>query len=326
MIGHSKGRLPITVHSATFLGDIHSTTTHCLRDNGFNGQIGGVTLLTYGDTMFRDSSYSNTFRGMTSDSVAQATSNPLHVTDVLLDGGGWPQQFCPLNPAWNEDKSVHAMGITNVVETSPRKGILFFLKNHRPGGVDNLVGAGVATVTMRGNTPSCTRLAEYWWDGKTEPHYGDVGCVKFGNHIYAYGHGNASKEFVYVCRVLISSATNLSAYEYWNGSRWQKERLYNVSGKEGIFWQIQSGQVIWNPYYDCLMFVHSNNFMDNQILAMTASSPTGPWSSPVTLHKVPSGAVYSATPHPNYDWTGKTLVCSYTKHPNILQAVKITFK
>ncbi|KAJ8101162.1 hypothetical protein POJ06DRAFT_89985 [Lipomyces tetrasporus] len=321
----TKGRLPINVTSASLLGDIYSTTTYCLRDNGFNGRIGDVTLISYGDTMFRDSSYTDKFCGMTSDSVAIATSNPLQVIDVLLDSGGWPEQFCPLNPAWNEDKSVDAMGITNIVETGPGRGIVYFLKNHRPGGVNNLVGAGVATVTMHGNRPSCTRLAEYWWDGKTEPHYGDICALKFGNHIYAYGHGPTSAEFVYVCRVLTSRATDLSAYEYWNGSSWQKERLYNVSEKEKIFWQIQSGQIIWSPYYDCLLFVYSNNFLDNQILAVTASSPTGPWSSPFTLHKVPTGKTYSATPHPNYDWTGKTLVCTYTKHPNALQAVKITF-
>ncbi|KAK9235267.1 hypothetical protein V1525DRAFT_410499 [Lipomyces kononenkoae] len=325
-MGPPKGKLPVAVDSATLLGDIYSTTTHCVRDNGFNGQIGGYTLLSYGDTMFRDQDYSDTFRGMTSDSVAHATSDPLRVTDVLLDESGWPRQFCPLNPAWNEDISVDAMGITNVVETSPGQGILFFLKNHRPGGVDHLVGAGVATVKMHGNSPVCTRLAEYWWDGKTEPHYGDICAVKFGDHIYAYGHGNASAEFVYVCRVLASCATNLASYEYWNGSQWQKDRLYNVSEKESVFWQIQAGQVFWNPYYDCLIFVHSNNFMDNQILAKTASSPTGPWSAPVTLYKVPSGQVYSAAPHPNYDETGKTLVCTYTKYPNQLQAVKVTFK
>ncbi|KAK9366868.1 hypothetical protein V1509DRAFT_628170 [Lipomyces kononenkoae] len=325
-MGHARGKLPIAVNSATLLGDIYSTTTNCIRDNGFNGQIGGYTLLSYGDTMFRDPEYSDAFRGMTSDSVAHATSDPLRVTDVLLDGSGWPQQFCPLNPAWKEDMSVDAMGITNVVETSPGRGVLFFLKNHRPGGVNNLVGAGVATVTMHGNVPTCTRLAEYWWDGKTEPHYGDICALKFGDYIYAYGHGNASAEFIYVCRVLASSATNLAAYEYWNGSDWQKDRLYNVSGKESVFWQIQAGQVFWNPYYNCLIFVHSNNFMDNQILAKSSSSPTGPWSEPVTLYKVPSGQVYSAAPHPNYDSTGKTLVCTYTKYPNQLQAIKVTFK
>ncbi|KAK9372339.1 uncharacterized protein V1513DRAFT_427659 [Lipomyces chichibuensis] len=321
-----KGTLPPAVVSDTFLGHIHSTTTYCIRDNGFNGSIGNITLLTYGDTLYRDSNYSNKFRGIVANSVAQATSNPLQVVDVLLNSKGWPQQFCPFNSVWNESITTDAIGVTNIVETGSGTGIVFFLKNHRAGGIDRIIGAGVATVTMSGNVPSCTRLAEYWWDGATEPWYGDICSLKFGNYIYAYGHGNTSAEYVYVCRVLISSATTLSAYEYWNGSSWQKNRLYNVSGKESVFWQVQAGQVIWSAYYNCLIFVYTDRFMDNQINAKTASSPTGPWSSAVTLHKAPTGSIYGSLPQPNYDSTGKTLVCCYTNYPNDLQAVQITFK
>ncbi|KAK9360206.1 hypothetical protein V1504DRAFT_455806 [Lipomyces starkeyi] len=325
----TKGTLPVTVNSVTLLGDIHSITTYCVRDNGFNGNIGNITLLTYGDTLYRDSSYSNTFYGLVSNSVAQATSNPLQVVDVLLNSAGWPQQFCPLNSTWNENNSVDAIGITNVVETGTGTGILFFLKNHRPGGVNNYIGAGVAFVTMNNNLPSCTRLAEYWWDATTEPWYGDVCCLKFGEYIYAYGHGNTSAEYVYVCRVLTSSATTLSAYEYWNGTSWQRGRLYNVSSKESVFWQVQAGQIIWSTYYNCLLFVYTDRFLDNQVNARTATSPIGPWSSAVTLYKAPAGtpagSLYGATPQPMYDSTGKTLVCTYTKVSNDLQAVQVTF-
>ncbi|KAK9357846.1 hypothetical protein V1504DRAFT_463026 [Lipomyces starkeyi] len=318
----------VSVSADTFLGDVHSITTYCIRDNGFNGQIGNIALITYGDTLYRDSSYSNVFRGMVSNSVAQATSNPLQVVDVLLNSNGWPQQFCPVNPQWGEDIAVDAIGISNIVETGTNTGILFFLKNHRPGGINNYIGCGVATVTLNLNVPSCTRLAQYWWDAKTEPWYGDICCVKVGSFIYAYGHGNLSADYVYVCRVLTPYATNLSAYEYWNGSSWQKERLYNVSAKESVFWEIQGGQMIWSNYYKCLLFVYTDRFLDNQLNAVTAISPTGPWSSPVVLHKgtgLPPGTIYGANQQPNYDSSGKTLVCTYTKYPNDIQAVKITF-
>ncbi|KAK9353392.1 hypothetical protein V1523DRAFT_203198 [Lipomyces doorenjongii] len=324
-----QGALPVTVGSYTFLGDIHSITANCIRDNGFNGNLGNSTLVTYGDTLYRDSSYSDTFRGMVSNSVASATDNPLQVIDGLLNSDGWPEQFCPVNSAWGEDNSVDAIGITNVVETDPETGIVFFLKNHRPGGVNSYIGAGVATVTMNWNVPSCTRPVEYWWDATTEPWYGDICSIKVGDYIYAYGHGSDSSDYVYVCRVLATSATRLSAYEYWNGSGWQKNRLYNVSAKESVFSNIQAGQIIWSTYHNCLLLVYTDRLMDNQINAMTASSPTGPWSSPVTLYEAPAGTIpgtiYGALPQPNYDSTGKTLVCAYTKYPNDLQAVKITF-
>ncbi|KAK9328090.1 hypothetical protein V1520DRAFT_12981 [Lipomyces starkeyi] len=319
---------PITVTSSTLLGDVHSTNTYVVRDNGFNGQIGDQTLLTYGDTLYKDSSYSDTFYGIVSNSVAQPTSNPLQVFDLLLNSQGWPEQFCPVNAAWGEDNTDYAIGISNVMETSPGNGILFFLKNYRPNGVNNIIGAGVATVTLDGDVPSCTRLAEYWWDASTEPWYGDICCVKFGTYIYAYGHG-PSQVYIYCCRVLTSNATDLSAYEYWNGSSWQTERLYDVTATESVFWEIQSGQVIWSKYYGCLMFVYLDRFLDNQVNAVTARYPQGPWSSPVILYKcpagTPAGSIYGALPQDNYDPTGKTLVCVYTQIPNDIRAIEVTF-
>lgn len=75
-----------------------------------------------------------------------------------------------------ETNTADAMGITNVIETTPNKGMVFFLKNHRPeGGEKYIAGGGVAEVTMNGNVPSAVRTAEYWWDArKGEPYYGDV--------------------------------------------------------------------------------------------------------------------------------------------------------
>lgn len=117
-----QGVLPLVVSSATLLGDVHSTTTFVKRDLGFQGSIGNTTILTYGDTMYSDSTYSNTWRGMTSDSAALATGDPLKVQDVGLNGNGFPQQFCPLMQQYGEDPSVDAMGITSVVETYPGQG------------------------------------------------------------------------------------------------------------------------------------------------------------------------------------------------------------
>lgn len=117
------GRLPVTVARAEFLGDVRSLTTHVKRDLGFQGKIGNHTMLTYGDTMYSDINYTDTWRGMTSDSMAFATHNPLEVLDVGLNNQGYPRQFCPLASKYDEDPATCAMGITNVVETYPGQGI-----------------------------------------------------------------------------------------------------------------------------------------------------------------------------------------------------------
>lgn len=247
---HKRADLPVTVSSVAFLGDVHSETTYVKRDLGFQGQIGSHVLLSYGDTMFSDANYSDTWRGMTSDSLALATHDPIKVFDVnniKLNNVSYPRQFCPLMPEYAENSVTWSCGITNVVETYPGQGILYYLLNSRGDGVNNLIGAGVATITVS-NTyppiPSLTRLSgqQYWWDAACEPWYGDVGSVKAKDgYIYAYGHAKGLP-WVYLTRVLWENAIELSCYEYWNGNDWQAERLYTTNGlgeKEGVFWQIK---------------------------------------------------------------------------------------
>jgi hypothetical protein len=92
------------------------------RDLGFQGRIGNNIFLSYGDTMYSDSNYSDEFRGMSSDSIALATHDPLEVVDVNLNDQGYPQQFCPVMVEYGEEPSTYAVGITNVIETSPGQG------------------------------------------------------------------------------------------------------------------------------------------------------------------------------------------------------------
>ena len=119
---HKKAQLPVSVSSVQFLGDVHSENTYVNRDLGFAGQIGEHVFLSYGDTLWSDANYSDTFRGITSNSMALATHNPLEVLDFNLNSQGYPQQFCAILEEYGEDPSTHAVGITNVVETCANQG------------------------------------------------------------------------------------------------------------------------------------------------------------------------------------------------------------
>ena len=70
-----------------------------------------------------------------------------------------------------------------------------------------------------------------------------------------------------------------------------------------------------------------DNFMSSTVHAQTAPAPEGPWSQPMALHKqepITNGStIYAAAPHPYYDLTGKTLIVTFTNHPNTIQAIKI---
>lgn len=258
------GQLPLKVKSVEPIGDVRSKNTYVNRDLGFPGKVGKHVFLSYGDTMWSNASNDKGFMGMTSDSLALATPHPCEVHDVTVQGNGYPAQFCPVMKEYGEDMSTDAMGITSVVEMNPDQGILFFAKNHRPGGNDHIVGAGVAVVTIQPGAdglpvPACQRLGEYWWDGETEPYYGDVTALRAGDHIYAYGHAKNSQH-VHVARVHHDHATDLNSYEYWNGSDWQSERIRNVGEKEGVFWAVQQGQMIWSKWYGCFVFIYCGTY------------------------------------------------------------------
>jgi hypothetical protein len=252
----------LTVSNVDFLGDVHSLTTHVVRDLGFQGQIGPYILLTYGDTIYTDAHHNTSkFMGMTSDSVALATHNPLEVIDPLLNEKKYPKQFCPISEKHGENMSTCALGITNVVETYQGQGVLYFLVNHRPDGVNNLKGAGVATVTLNTEVypplPSVHRLAEKWWDGDTEPWYGDVCALRHGDYIYAYGH---AAPWVYVTRVKWWEATKKECYEYWMGKQvgWVREppKKSELNEEQSVWWQVNQGQVVWSQWLGKFLFVY----------------------------------------------------------------------
>jgi hypothetical protein len=119
---HRRQAGDLSVSRVDFLGDVHSATAHVKRDLGFAGQVGNYVLLSYGDTMYSDRNYSDKWRGMTSDSVALATHDPLVVVDPDLNDDGYPKQFCPIIEHFGEDPSTCALGITNAVETYPGHG------------------------------------------------------------------------------------------------------------------------------------------------------------------------------------------------------------
>jgi hypothetical protein len=168
--------------------------------------------------------------------------------------------------------------------------------------------------------PKATRLCRYWWNGDTELWYGDICALRAGDHIYAYSHAKDSP-WIYLVRANIYCATDLNAYENWNGGTWQRERLRlaELDEKQSIFWKVQQGQVIWSNHHQRFLFVYCDAWWSNQVLVSvshrvwelyksltrdkikTASVPKGPWSEPMTVHKAElvqeEGCIYSAIPH-----------------------------
>jgi len=67
--------------------------------------------------------------------------------------------------------------------------------------------------------------------------------------------------------------------------------------------------------------------MNSKVLVKTAPAPEGPWSETTTLYQATpitkGSSIYAAVPHPYNDLTGKTLVVTFTNHPNLIQAIRV---
>lgn len=111
------------VQKVTELGNVTSTSTFVERDLGFYGKLGPYILLTYGDTMFCTSKGFDTFRGMTCNSAAFACEDPTKTLDPILDTNGYPQCFLRPSEEYGENITEYSLGITNVIEIAPGKGI-----------------------------------------------------------------------------------------------------------------------------------------------------------------------------------------------------------
>jgi hypothetical protein len=279
----------VTIQSAERLGNVTSSNTENIRDLGFSGTIGNVSINSYGDTLIcGDGSAKDRYYQtqpcvlLDANSAAYATDDPQVITDFNLSADGNAQMFCDYFPD-ESPASSYGMGITNVVAEpgSDTQGILYFLKNYRPTGVDQIVGAGVAVVDVSGEYPSCTRTSEYvrnismsdrklshcshWWDATKEPYYGDHSSVMGQDgYVYVYGGVNTTMFYggLYLTRVPHASQTDLSAYEYWNGTQYTPDRIYSPSETEAVLQGGSTqGMITWNPYLNSYLYIYTGRFI-----------------------------------------------------------------
>jgi hypothetical protein len=291
----SVGINPITKFSTQFLGYQTSNNSCSHRDLGFTGHIADVWYAIYGDTVWCASGVTDPFKdqlgfhGMVRGSVSQMTDNPLTVYDLNLnDQSPVPHQlqFIPFNSSWGEDDT-YGFGGTSLIEidSTTASGAIFYLvvrglilcllslrclqnaiKNGNEAGFK---GAGIAKVEVINGTPIVTKRfgdKGYWWPAESNPSYGDITAYrdKISNYIYALGYPPTTinkrkgSQYVYMVRVNATDAYDLSKYQYWHGRAvgWSSTRLTTFNAETAIMRAVGQGQIIYNHFYDCYIFVH----------------------------------------------------------------------
>ncbi|KAK0128102.1 hypothetical protein ONS95_000087 [Cadophora gregata] len=141
-----------------------------------------------------------------------------------------------------------------------------------------------------------------------------------------YGGTNTAKYYdgVYVMRVPHASQPDLDCYEYWNGTHFTKDRVYDPTEQQAILGPGSTqGIVTWNSYLGTYLYIYT--YLAD-LRGRTAYRPEGPFGDYFTVFTATDFAfVYSPSQQTHYDSSGMTLVLSHTGYPNIIQAIKVTF-
>lgn len=114
------------------------------------------------------------------------------------------------------------------------------------------------------------------------------GYVKgHGDDPYVYQVGTPNGRFgrAYLARFRPADILDLSAYEYWLGTRWTSDLGLLTDDSAIIKAPVTELSISWSEYLGKYLLIDG----DNAIRLRTATKPEGPWSSPRTL--VPAGAV-----------------------------------
>ncbi|KAK3941410.1 hypothetical protein QBC46DRAFT_458297 [Diplogelasinospora grovesii] len=341
------GTNPIKISSVQRLGFQNASNSCSHRDLGFTGKIAGKWYAVFGDTLWCAPGVKDPaqdlpgFHGMVRDSVSLLTNDPLTVVDLNLNNDSPVKhqlQFVPFNPAWGET-NMYGFGGTSLCETDARSGTgaVYYLVNANDAG---LIGAGVAKVVVKSGTPTVTQRYDgtkgHWWDAKTTARYGDVAAYRDerSEYIYLLGHppstitGWLAASYVYMARVRATDAFDLTKYQYWWGRQqgWKTKVLNVFTPETAVMWGTGQGQISWNAYYGCYVFVHLA-IGGGTVHLRTAPAPAGPWSGDVQVYTaapIDGGLVYAGVAHPYLDASGKTLVVSFTNN-NHIEVIKVAF-
>jgi len=284
-------------------------------------------------------------------------SDPTSITFMsqLNYGNNGPANF--IGPTANEIAATNTQwseGGTNVVQTGPGVGFVYYQQNNRTTGSTGIQGCGVADVHLAADGTSTTTRTEDWIFSKNELCWGQDGAAYNAADGYLYVYTAGPNYSSYIARVLPANAHVASAYSAWNAgtSSWVSgTNRFTSAGltvpgfpnavpvddswaMQGVGWGGMSQSVpFWSAYYNVWMWVHGTVWGYSNIFVMTAPNPWGPWTDTGinvdTSGVCPNGDCsagyrYAHVGHPEYDPSGKTILASWC-WVNVIWLVQLTF-
>jgi hypothetical protein len=289
--------------------------------------VGARVLWTFPDTGLKGpAADGRAFRTSTAALGPPAPLSAITQVTAPTDDAGAPYEFIPLTPqeaSFGADASAsHRIALWPTAVASLDAGALVaFLRLQvvpKPdgGGVDlTLLGVGLASV-QPGSTTAVRDSGDLF--DASEPEY-DRGALIDSGFLYLYACvANPATPLdtpCYVSRARVASASDRSAYTFWDGCSWNADSHQAspvLRGPPGGL------SVSWNAYLGSYIAVY-NEYYSNAVKLQQAPRPEGPWSAPVDLFTAPTadssppnpGPLEHAELSPN---RGQTLIVTYVNH------------
>lgn len=196
-----------------------------------------------------------------------------------------------------------------------------------PLGFRNL-GPAIAVFRVDpGRPPVLQRVVDLGPDDPdvSRPTWGAAATV-VGEYAYLYGTSRTSPGFgwaVSVARVRLTDATDLRAYRYWDGTRWQADPeraaalIDQAEGVSQTFSVFRDGDT-WYA------LSKRDDFAGSDLVLWTAPGPTGPFTPGEPLAQIPSTGTqlrYMPLAHPELLPRRGTMVVSVSRNTNQIEKI-----
>ncbi|MCY1126888.1 DUF4185 domain-containing protein [Frigidibacter sp. RF13] len=259
----------------------------CGTDLGTMAEIDGTIVIAFGDTFGWQGDWCQKF-GPNMRSNAIAFTRDLDPSDgVVID-------------AWLTGPDGHAKAAVEGWHDAPFTGEQSKIPTAMVAVGDTLY---LHYMSMHGYSPGMGTICNYsrFITSKDGGRTWDRGSGDFGDHLSNFnmralsaeaGTGNEDARYVYAigtpcgraggaraARVSAGELLQTEAWEYWDGSVWQKDRARAV---EVILPAASEGSLVWNAGIGRWMYSTINEVSEALELRF-ADRPEGPWSEPVAL-------------------------------------------
>jgi hypothetical protein len=305
----------LAVDKVSQLGQLPHPDKVATRDGGFSALVGNQILWTFGDTLF---SQKNSLgeSGISNSASLAAPSRPFELSGDT-DSLGLPEpllNFSAEELAYNRQSGQpnerFALWPTSIVSTS-NGAYIFYLKLKVHPGYLNFETLGSGLAKLANGRTRAERLDGLLFNNP-EPLFGDAAVTRQElTYLYDCNAGGGFKAGCRLARVATAKLSDKSAYQYWDGSRWSND----INSTKTVFEGPASDfSISWNSYLNRYLAVYSP-LLSNDVVAITAEEPEGPWSDPVTLVKgsepAPNRLNYGGRHHPDLSLDPKKLIVSY---------------